>query len=313
MRVQVFIAVYLLIFCGFVVKSQENVNMSFEDWKTVTPPLGSSYDDIDGWWATVNDIKRLTGNADHLTAFKYTPAQHENYAIRLKSVMALTTFVPGVVVTGTFSFNQQQLKQGKPFTSKPTQLKGYFKYFPVNNDSGVAYIHLSRFNTATNQRDTLARDSVLFIGTTSEYQEFTLNLDYSQFPGVSPDSIVIRFVSSVNAGFGGGKAGSELIIDNLQLTYPVSNEPAFAKPEVRVFPNPSTDEFHIECTDCQGMTIEIYSSIGQTIGQILQTQAWNNPTNITRIAWNTSQKGLFLLLIKDKLQNVLYHSSILRQ
>jgi hypothetical protein len=244
--------------------SQTSMNMSFEEWKTVTPPFGTTYEDIDGWWATVNDVKRITGDNNHLTAFKYTPAQEGSYAIRLKSTQALTTFIPGVVVTGSFSFQQQQLLQGKPYTGKPIKLKGFYRFIPINGDSGVAYIHLSRWNTLTNQRDTLARDSVLFIQTQTEWKSFELNLDYSQFPGIQPDSIVIRFVSSVNAGFGGGKVGTELMIDNLSLEYPVYKENPYLT-DFQVYPNPFVDKFYIRSFYQKNLKIDFYNSLGEHI------------------------------------------------
>lgn len=294
-----FFLVVIQICCHFSMKSQTNYNLSFEDWKSVTPPLGSTYEDVDGWWATVNDVRRITGDNNHLTAFKYTPAQDGNYAIRLKSTSALSTFIPGVVVTGSFSFQQQQLLQGKPFNSKPTQLKGYYQYFPVNNDSGVAYIHLSKWNVSLNRRDTIAVDSLLFTSQQSTWKEFQLFLDYSNFPGVTPDSIVIRFVSSVNAGFGGGKVGSELMIDHLSLEYPVSNEPN-VNTFLMIYPNPFQDRVNIRNQNILADgNLEVYNLLGEKI--LEEKLNFSHKT----INFEHFQSGVYLFVVKDINQNIM--------
>lgn len=287
--------------------AQINMNLSFEDWKQVTPPLGSTYEDIDGWWATVNDVRRITGNNDHLTAFKYTPAQQGNYAIRLRSVQALTTFIPGVVVTGTFSFQQQQLIQGRPFSYKPTKLKGYFKYFPVNNDSAVAYIHLSRWNTNLNRRDTIAVDSLIIIDNQTEWKDFELNLDYSNYPGITPDSIVIRFVSSVNAGFGGGKVGSELMIDNLSIEFPVSKIKNLDA-NFDVFPNPFQNHLVIQSTNIlENHTIEIYNLMGEKV----LFQILNHSKQVLDLSFLKS--GIYIFVLKDNNQSIIGTQKIIKE
>ncbi len=286
--------------------AQTEWNLSFDNWKQVNPPLGSSYMDIDGWWASVNDVKKLTGNENHLTAFPYTPAQHGNYAIRLKSVMALTTFIPGVVVTGTFSFQQQQLAQGKPFTTKISKLKGYYKYSPVNGDSGVAYVHLSKWNPVSNKRDTIAVDSLLFIENQSDWKAFEINLDFSAFPFVTPDSIVIRFVSSVNAGIGGGKVGSELIIDNLSIEYPVSNQKPFYE-NFSLFPNPFQDLLTIQHNSMKTLYLELYDELSKKI----LSETIDNTTHYFH--WNFLQPGIYTLIIKDKQSNLIRTQKIIKK
>lgn len=283
------------------------MNLSFEDWKQVTPPLGSTYEDIDGWWATVNDVRRITGNNDHLTAFKYTPAQQGSYAIRLRSVQALTTFIPGVVVTGTFSFQQQQLQQGKPYTDKPSKLRGYFKYFPVNNDSGVAYVHLSKWNTGLNRRDTIAVDSLVFTGNQTEWKDFELNLDYSNYPGVLPDSIVIRFVSSVNAGFGGGKVGSELMIDNLSLEFPVTKQ-KHSSQNFELFPNPFYRQLTLQTQNSLAhCTVEIYNLMGE---RVFEDEISHSKQTLDL---NFLGSGVYSLLVRDSYQNVLGCHKIVKE
>ncbi|GIV43834.1 MAG: hypothetical protein KatS3mg035_0957 [Bacteroidia bacterium] len=302
-----YIAFFTLWTLFFHLKAQVDMNLSFENWKQVTPPLGSTYEDIDGWWATVNDVRRITGNNDHLTAFKYTPAQQGNYAIRLRSVQALTTFIPGVVVTGSFSFQQQQLQQGKPYTDKPSKLRGYFKYSPVNNDSGVAYIHLSRWNTNLNRRDTIAVDSLVFIGNQTEWKAFELNLDYSNYPGVSPDSIVIRFVSSVNAGFGGGKVGSELIIDNLSLEFPVSKQQSLSS-HFDWFPNPFYHQLTLQTQNgLVGYVVEIYDMMGEKVFQ----ENIFYPKQTLDLGFLGS--GIYNLLVRDAYQNIIENQKIIKQ
>lgn len=295
-----------IFFASISVAQAQDMNLSFENWKQVTPPLGSTYEDIDGWWATVNDVRRITGDNNHLTAFKYSPAQHGNYGIRLRSVQALTTFIPGVVVTGTFSFQQQQLNQGKPFTGKPIQLKGYYRYSPVSNDSGVAYIHLSKWNSTLNRRDTLARDSMLFIGNQSEWKLFELNLDYSQYPGVTPDSIVIRFVSSVNAGFGGGKVGSELMIDNLSIEYPVSKIP-ISKENFSFYPNPFHEKATLKFSQNANFFLEIYNSTGNLVfhNEILTAQQ--------DFDFHHFISGIYYLVIKNENHQILGTQKIIKE
>ena len=160
------------------------------------------------------------------------------------------------------------IKNGKPFTDKPSKFKGWYKYISVNGDSaGVAAI-LTKYNTDKGQQDTVATAITAITENASSYTEFEIDFDYS-ITGINPDSIVIVFTSSGDGGNFQGEVGSTLTIDDISLEYPFGVQ-EYLMPEFTVdaFPSPATDRisFKFNTTQADKLLCYVYSLNGQLIG-----------------------------------------------
>lgn len=189
-------------------------NGDFENW--VAGGTGQ-YEQPDGaWWTSLNPLASLGGP---VTVEKTTDAVLGSYAAKLTTKQWGSILIPGLLVSGTFDVqNPNFIIQGKPFTDRPERFMGQMKYHSVNGDSAGIAALLTRWNTTTGRRDTIAEASLVQYDSVATWTRFDLPFVYSQ-TGVNPDSIIVAVVSS----FGGvnfqGQVGSTLWIDALELAY----------------------------------------------------------------------------------------------
>lgn len=169
-------------------------------------------------------------------------------AARLESKKALMLLAAGNIYTGEFVTTQgigAILNWGVPFASRPTSLKGWFKYHPVAIDmSDEAHKDLKgkidtcqvqilltdwsepfEINTSANKFVDFDNDpGIIAYGkmesgeNMSEYEEFTIDLEYRDTVR-KPKYIVITACSSKYGDYFTGGVGSTLLVDEFELIY----------------------------------------------------------------------------------------------
>lgn len=189
----------------------------FENWKVHTEGEVSYEVPESEWWGSLNMLATL---GSPLTMTKTEDAHSGNYAVQLETVnWGDQLAIPGILAAGYFDETQpiaENLMLGRPYTETPVLLSGYFKYFPAEQDTLVMYTNLTRFNTETNTRDTIAEADFTSDQLFDEYTKFELFYDY-YLPEVTPDTINILFLTSVSGQEFLGHIGSKLIIDDLTI------------------------------------------------------------------------------------------------
>ncbi|MDZ7742823.1 MAG: PCMD domain-containing protein [Bacteroidota bacterium] len=179
-----------------------------------------------GIWATPNKVSDLLVFLDPppVTVSKTTDAVSGQYAARIETIQPEDFFLmAGTLATGIFEPDLENpvksLRQGVPFTSKPSAFSGYYKYLPVDGDSCNLYATLSKWNSATHKRDTIAYAGLPQMEEyPSEYTKFTFNFEYYQ-EGIVPDTLIMIMVSSAEGDAFIGGIGSCLYVDELKLLY----------------------------------------------------------------------------------------------
>lgn len=252
----------LTLFFGSVLAQTQIPEGGFDNW---APNSTNVYFEPEGdWWATLNPLATLGGP---VTVSPTTDAHSGEYAAQLKTEIWGTLLISGLLVSGDFILAQPYILNGKPFSDTPSKFKGWYKYSPVNSDSaGVAAI-LTRYNTETNQRDTLATAIKALTQGVQSYMPFEIDFDYT-ISGMDPDSIIIVFTSSGAGGDFAGEVGSTLIIDDIVLEYGTNLQENLL-PEFRVsaFPSPAAKQinFMFNTSQPQKLLCHIYSFDGQLI------------------------------------------------
>jgi hypothetical protein len=181
---------------------------------------------------------------------------NQNYqAARLRTAVdASGQAAPSFLFSSSFNdptnpgCNEEFMKTGQPY---PFAVDGVFGEYMFWNDSlhtgdyGTVSVILKKFNTVTQESDTIAYGSqnLMPTATDSIFEPFLVNLLYKN--QMTPDSIVIIFYSS-----GTNLKGGVLTVDNLGSGSLTNNKSIFnEKLNIEVFPNPVSDAVNITIND----------------------------------------------------------------
>lgn len=264
-------------------KSYELPDGSLENWKSVFNDNQELLfaEPASAWWTTLNPLRRLTCP---VSVTKTNDAHSGQFAAKLETVGWGDFKIPGLLLAGTFPLPLQPpnyVIEGQPFIEKPTHFKGFFKYIPVNNDSGSIYINLSRYNISKQKKDTIAEATLIIKGNVSQYESFDLKLKY-YLNDVIPDTIKIALLSSGISGLSNTSAaqvGSALYVDDLVLDFDSGTELSLL-PEINVKVSYSLyDNYLYVLSDLpiSGTKFLLYSMNGeQLLSNILQNDRQNN-------------------------------------
>jgi len=271
-------------------------NLDLEAWTTSDSGL---HEQPDYPWATANTAVDFVGGAPINPVEKVTDTYSGDYAAKMESATIFFVFTAGALWTGDFEINldyfTESAKFGVPYEGTPSNLRFYYKYFPVNGDSMGVYTILRKWNPATHQQDTIAYAEVRQTETVNEYTFFDLELDY-YIPDTQPDSIEIAFTCSA-AGFEYmGQVGSRLFIDEITLVNFVGiTEVLTQEVKVAAIPNPATDllRFELDKTVPNAQLL-IYDAMGRQVTTLLFT------TKTSHLEVNHWQSGTYYFLLKNE-------------
>lgn len=236
-----------------VVNDSPAETMTFTTEEATALPYGDFENDANGPWNTNSNSFWSSGNNT------FTPSLAIQKVDNGSNVACLTTTFGGIgtfgklaagnAFTGTFSMSGMNgtVTLGKNFMSRPSHLKGVFKYTPkevgnggdkISNgstDQCAIYIVLLTAPIALNTADTKTldwqsyyKDNIIAVAelfrdnATNGYEDFDLKLNYWK-TDVKPSYIGVLCTSSRYGDYFQGAQGSELCIDNFELVY--DNEP----------------------------------------------------------------------------------------
>lgn len=295
------LSVLMLISCGFgAVFTQTTIpNGDFEQWSA--GGIGQYENPSGGWWTSLNALSSLGGP---VTVEKVNGAAIGTYAAKLTTKQWGSILLPGLLVSGTFDAqNPNFLVQGKPFTDLPERFLGYLKYSPVGGDSAGIAALLTRWNTTTGQRDTLAEAALVQYDTVNAWTLFDLPFVYSQ-QGVNPDSIIVAVVSSFGGSNFMGQVGSTLWIDALDLAYLANAQSDPLGNEIAV--NLHIDNNQVDLS-IQGKAQELAIRIWAMDGRMVL----DSPVKVGQQSLNfAGSSGIYLAEITEKGKTV-WHQKIL--
>lgn len=238
----------------FTTEEQVSIpNLNFDNW----------YKDDKTYYAanSSNDIFWDSGNKGANTLKEVNPTQPEETdvingkAARLASTTAAGQFAAGSLFTGSFKSATilplgAKLDFGRPFTGRPSQLKGYYKYNPgtidkIKTDKVTAvqegdrdicsiYMLLANWDapfevsTGDNKFVDINDEKIIAYGeldaaytspeSMSEYKPFTIDLVYRDLT-TKPTYVLIVCSSSKYGDYFTGSTSSVLLIDEFELVY----------------------------------------------------------------------------------------------
>ena len=144
-----------------------------------------------------------------------------------------------------------------PITNQPFNFSFFYKYFPLNNETGSATLQL--FDSAMNL---MSETVILLSATGNNYTLATAPVIYSL-----PGTAAFAYINFSTAAYGSTVSfGTRLIIDDVMFNY-VSAGINYPKEEtISIFPNPAHDwldvkhhdtslQYSVEITDISGKTL----------------------------------------------------------
>ncbi len=195
---------------------------------------------------------------------------------------------------------------GLPMAIRPTVLEGYYKFIYGDNDdkidSAVALIWLTRFNSTTQQRDTIGFGKKK-LGPVSDYTAFRVDVEY--FSVLQPDTLNILFESSENGFCNPAGMGNCLFffIDDLSVSDLANGikEAVKLQPELSVSPNPAFSSIVLEhLLFKENQLVSIYNISGSLVWEqkinasgILQVDVRNLESGVYLIKAGNSVKRFF--------------------
>lgn len=265
------LAIFVSIECSY---AQLLPNASFETW---APSQSGLYEQPSGtYWTSLNPLRDLGGP---VTVEKVEDACQGTYAAKLTTKNFTSLLVSGLLCSGTFNQNNllNPLLFGQPFTLRPTIFSGCFKYSPVSGDSCALVAWVSRWNTQTNQRDTIGTATIIVDTAVANYT--TYNIPFNYLTQDTPDTLTVVFSSSADGQNNNGQVGSALWVDNVSISIASGlNLPMMSEADIKCYPNPFTDNLTVEIPDFKGEAVfSLLSAEGKILGT---TQLINKQTQI---------------------------------
>ena len=142
---------------------------------------------------------------------------------------------------------------GLPISITPDRLNGWYKYdYGMNQgapDSAVCEIYVYSHQNFTGARDTIGRARYL-LGPAAQYAPFEVPIEYAS-PGISADSIVVKFTSSVNGFCANASDGTclYLTVDDIEVSTATGLHEILApEPSFSIYPSPSSAGFSISAS-----------------------------------------------------------------
>lgn len=229
-------------------------NGDFENWEAVEAEEPED-------WFTSNVFSIATGI---LAVTKSEESFSGNYAIRMETVENQWGDTMCVITNGYFG--EEGPAGGLAIQQVPYALSGYYKYFPVGEDTALAGMSLYRFDPVS-ETTVLLYDTVYLLPPVEEFTPFNFQLLYDSL--AMPDTLNVAFASGNfvedTSYFG---LGSVLYLDDLHISYwpSVINQSYSKDAEYDVFPNPFTEKVTFTLFNKEPViSIELYDLNGKRI------------------------------------------------
>lgn len=270
--------------------AQQLPDGSFEEWKTGKNYQGDTYDDLaNPFWQTLNVLSTLPPEMGTGPVVVFKEQGKTGFCPRMESNQLTlgekTIFLPGVVGAMTVIIDKQTAQFGRPYTGRPTALKGFMKYKPVEKDSAAIFVEV--YKTSENgQRQKITRNEVIYKDAIEEWTEFEIPLEY--LSDETPDSICVLFVSSAGYDFDDlfnchGQIGSTLWVDDCRFIGVSDDHSANETAgmlNVKAYPNPATDVLNVVVDENAQLTI--FDQAGRVLLQ-QNVVAGENTLNIANL------------------------------
>lgn len=266
---------------GFdAVNAQSIPNAGFENWTNA-----GSYSNPDGW----DQLNSYTSLAGVYTCEQGTPGAVGSSYLKLTSkTVTGVGVVPGVAVSGVIDVTTQQAKSGFAYTGQPEFLTGKWQHMIFGTSQGFINVKLTKWNSTTNTRTTVANGNVVLTGMAMSWANFSIPMGYIET--FAPDSCIITMSAS-----GSTPANNDYLwVDDLTFTGNVASfQNIVSDNSIKLYPNPASELINLDLSTIieKNVQIAIYDMIGNRV--LLENT--NSTASIANISISNLAKGNYLL------------------
>jgi hypothetical protein len=211
-------------------------NSGFESWTNM-----GSYENPDSW-GTMNNT---TASSAVYTATKGSPGNPGSAYLKLTSATVGPSVVNAIAVSGVLDSITKLPKLGFPFSQRPQSFTGKWQHMIFGSSQGSVSVFLTRWNSISGQRDTVAMAKQTLAGMAMSWASFTIDFVYQS--GEYPDtSYIILQASGSNPS-----QADYLWVDDLGFSGSVagiqeSNNPILI---INCYPNPANNEIEFSFSE----------------------------------------------------------------
>ncbi len=223
----------LYLICLTIAGLAQIPNQGFENWTT-----SGNYMVPDSW-GTMNPT---TASSGIFTATQGIPGNPGSLYLKLTSRNIGGNVVNGIAVSGILDPVTLQPVTGFPFTQRPASFKGKWQHMIFGSSQGSLSAKLTRWNTSTNSRETIATANKTLAGMAMSWAGFTINFVYQS--GEFPDTCIIVLKASGN----NPSDQDYLWVDDLYFEGSVAgieDMPDFLK-DISVYPLPAVNTLNVD-------------------------------------------------------------------
>ena len=257
-------------------------NGNFESWWQ--KPNWGYWEPNGGFFHTLNILDTVPTSAG-VTVYPCSDTVHGgNYSARCITRLMVIAYplvvtIPGVIGTLNINWVKSAAVLGEKFnwTTKPERFQGWYQSYPLNGDSTGAIILLSKWNTGTHKRDTIAYNRLVFKSVVNSWTQFDAAITYRNNTTM-PDSITVLLLScagydAANMMGSVGQPGSQAYFDDVTITNVAGIEYVFhPSVDVKISPNPASSFINVKLDKVmKDGSIEIYDGQGRETGQFTMT------------------------------------------
>jgi hypothetical protein len=298
------LAVFTLCICAYSFGQQHVYGGDFESWKL--RPVWNYYEPDSSMFSTLNILDSVGAG---ITVYPCDTVHNGNHSAGLITgyIDLLHIVIPGVIGTIGINWTTSSAILGIPYpygNTLPVKFSGFYQSYPLANDSTAAVVLLSKWNTTTHRRDTIAHNRLTFHGTVNTWTKFDTAINFRSSTTI-PDSLTILLLScgGFNASnmYGSvGQKGSRALFDDVNLTG-VNGFPLLLMPTVKVklSPNPASETLRFDLGRNVNGYFEVYDAQAKLIRQV----AVNGNTGQVNVSDLNSAMYYYKLTESTKLLN----------
>jgi hypothetical protein len=239
----------------------------------------NGFESLSGWF---------TGNATLST--DHYPSSIGNYSIKLENQLPIANNLSyGYAVSGNVN---NGCIPSFPISGHPNQLRGYYKCFPLNNDT--IQIGLLLFNNGV----WVAGAELTTTNTVSSWTSFTIPI--SAYTVADSATITLAaFYNDTTCGMPYGPFGnSTLYVDNISFDNLITSVPDAGRSAINIvlYPNPASENVTFTNNNLNNEDITIY--IYNIMGALVKAEKLIN--NQQQINVNDLDNGIYFVSSKSK-------------